>query len=69
MVQMMAVSASALVDGYTEIRFMTCHNGLTEFTFDKADLVIETTEQGLHKLADVVNAAVRDRQSKKDGQV
>jgi hypothetical protein len=64
MSQAMDVSAFARVDSGTEIKFLTCRNGDTEFTFDKADLVIDASETGLRKLAEVVNAAVRDREAK-----
>jgi hypothetical protein len=62
------VCASAMINGDTRIGFLTCRDGSTEFTFDEQDLMLYVSERGLYLLADVVNAAVEDRRSKKDGQ-
>ena len=63
----MALSVSVLVGEHTPIEFLSCRDGNTEFTFDE-ELVMETTEPGLRKLVEVVNAALRDREARKAGQ-
>ena len=59
MAQLMEVHALAKVEGHTEIGFLTCGDGLTEFSFNGSELIIEATPHGLRNLATVVNAAVR----------
>jgi hypothetical protein len=59
----MTVSAAALINEDTQITYMTCGNGATEFTFNHADLTLEVTEKGLVKLVDAVNGALEDLRS------
>lgn len=59
--QAMDVHAYARIDEYTDIEYLNCRDGGTEFTFDTATLVLETSERGLHHLAEVVMRAVQAR--------
>lgn len=60
----MEVSAFARVDGKTSITFLTACEGMTEFCFDKDGLILTVDEGALHKLADVVSAAVVERRER-----
>lgn len=66
----MGMSAWARIEDSTEITFLTCHDGCTEFTFDReaAGLVLDASERGLHNLAKAVNAAVADRHAKAEAE-
>ena len=57
----MDVNALARIESDTRITFTICRDGLIEFTFDQAELILEATPGGLDTLARAVNAAVRSR--------
>jgi hypothetical protein len=64
------VSASARIDKETQIKFQTCRDGYTEFTFARPSqgLTLDASEDGLYNLAKVVNAALADRRAKNEAE-